>query len=81
MAALITVSVALLLAFANRLAPTRAIRSGISLGNLGYALPGSVLAVSIMLAFSYLDRELVIPVSSWLGALASRCCWAVCRHW
>ncbi|OLF51239.1 ABC transporter permease [Pseudomonas chlororaphis] len=67
MAALITVSVALLLAFARRLAPTRAIRSGVSLANLGYALPGSVLAVSIMLAFSYLDRELVIPLSGWLG--------------
>ncbi len=67
MAALITVSVALVLAFARRLAPTRAIRSGISLANLGYALPGSVLAVSIMLAFSYLDRELVIPLSGWLG--------------
>jgi iron(III) transport system permease protein len=62
MAALITVSVALLLAFARRLAPTRAIRSGVSLANLGYALPGSVLAVSIMLAFSYLDRELVVPL-------------------
>ena len=45
----------------------RSIRSGISLANVGYALPGSVLAVSIMLAFSYLDRELVIPVSGWLG--------------
>ena len=42
------------------MAPTRAIRSGVGLANLGYALPGSVLAVSIMLAFSYLDRELVI---------------------
>jgi iron(III) transport system permease protein len=67
MAALITVSVALLLAFARRLAPTPAIRAGVSLANLGYALPGSVLAVSIMLAFSYLDRELVIPLSGWLG--------------
>src|SRR5471030_649800 len=67
MAALITVSVALVLAFAHRLAPTRAIRSGISLANVGYALPGSVLAVSIMLAFSYLDRELVIPLSNLLG--------------
>ncbi|MCZ7176009.1 hypothetical protein NK362_24005, partial [Salmonella enterica] len=66
-AALITVSVALILAFANRLAPTRAIRSGISLANVGYALPGSVLVVSIMLAFSYLDRELVVPLSGWLG--------------
>jgi iron(III) transport system permease protein len=67
MAALITVSVALVLAFARRQAPTTAIRAGVSLANLGYALPGSVLAVSIMLAFSYLDRELVIPVSGWLG--------------
>ena len=40
MAALITVSVALVLAFARRLAPTRAIRSGVSLANLGYALAG-----------------------------------------
>ncbi|KPY59088.1 Binding-protein-dependent transport (system) inner membrane component [Pseudomonas amygdali pv. sesami] len=67
MAALITVSVALILAFARRMAPTPAIRSGVSLANLGYALPGSVLAVSIMLAFSYLDRELVVPLSGWLG--------------
>ncbi|OEC36823.1 iron(III) transport system permease protein [Pseudomonas cuatrocienegasensis] len=67
MAALITVSVALLLAFARRLAPTRLMRSGVSLANVGYALPGSMLAVAIMLAFSYLDRELVIPLSSWLG--------------
>ncbi|MDD0973539.1 ABC transporter permease [Pseudomonas fontis] len=67
MAALITVSAALVLAFARRQAPTRGIRAGVSLANIGYALPGSVLAVSIMLAFSYLDRELVIPVSSWFG--------------
>ncbi|MES2817446.1 MAG: iron ABC transporter permease [Pseudomonadota bacterium] len=67
LAALITVAVALLLAFARRLAPTRTIRSAVGLANLGYALPGSVLAVAIMLAFSYLDRSLVIPLSSWLG--------------
>lgn len=67
MAALITVAVALLLAFARRQAPVRSIRGAVALANLGYALPGSVLAVSIMLAFSYLDRELVIPLSSWPG--------------
>lgn len=67
MAALITVTVALLLAFARRQAPVRSIRGAVGLANLGYALPGSVLAVSIMLAFSYLDRQLVIPLSSWLG--------------
>lgn len=67
MAALITVAVALLLAFARRQAPTPGIRAGVALANLGYALPGSVLAVSLMLAFSFLDRELVVPLSSWLG--------------
>ena len=66
-AALLTVSVALLLAFARRQAPTRPMRALVSTGNLGYALPGSVLAVAIMLAFSWLDRELVIPLSAWLG--------------
>ncbi|QLF93235.1 iron ABC transporter permease [Pseudomonas sp. ABC1] len=67
MAALLTVTLALLLAFARRQATSRTIRSSVGLANLGYALPGSVLAVSIMLAFSYLDRHLVIPVSSWFG--------------
>jgi iron(III) transport system permease protein len=67
MAALITVSVALLLAFSLRLAPTRLMRGTVGVANLGYALPGSMLAVAIMLAFSYLDRELVIPLSGWLG--------------
>ena len=66
-AALLTVSVALLLAFARRQAPTRPMRALVSTGNLGYALPGSVLAVAIMLAFSWLDRELVIPLSGWFG--------------
>ncbi|MGL4317860.1 MAG: ABC transporter permease [Pseudomonas sp.] len=67
LAALITVVVALLLAFARRQAPTRPVRGAVNLANLGYALPGSVLAVAIMLAFSYLDKQLVMPLSSWLG--------------
>lgn len=66
-AALITVACAILLAFARRLVPSRTMGAAVGLANLGYALPGSVLAVSIMLAFSYLDRVLVIPLSSWLG--------------
>ncbi|MCP1621895.1 ABC transporter permease [Pseudomonas nitroreducens] len=67
LAALITVGVALLLVFARRLAPTPAVRSAVGIANLGYALPGSVLAVAIMLAFSWLDNHAVIPLSSALG--------------
>ncbi|KAB0547802.1 iron ABC transporter permease [Pseudomonas argentinensis] len=67
MAALITVSIALLLAFARRQVPTRLMGATVGLANLGYALPGSMLAVAIMLAFSRLDNGLVIPLSTWLG--------------
>ncbi|MDH0288800.1 iron ABC transporter permease [Pseudomonas sp. GD04087] len=66
-AALITVAVALLLVFARRLSPTPAVHSAVGISNLGYALPGSVLAVAIMLAFSWLDNQAVIPLSSALG--------------
>jgi len=66
-AAGLTVAVALLLAFARRLSPTPAVRSAVGIANLGYALPGSVLAVAIMLAFSWLDNHAVIPLSSALG--------------
>lgn len=67
MAAALTVTAALLLAFAKRLTATRRMRALVGFANLGYALPGSVLAVAIMLAFSYLDEHAVIPVSTWLG--------------
>lgn len=66
-AALITVAVALLLAFARRMAPTRLMGATVGLANLGYALPGSMLAVAIMLAFSSLDNSVVIPLSTRLG--------------
>ncbi|MDF3866349.1 iron ABC transporter permease [Pseudomonas denitrificans (nom. rej.)] len=66
-AAVLTVAGALLLAFARRLSPTPAVRSAVGISNLGYALPGSVLAVAIMLAFSWLDNHAVIPLSSALG--------------
>lgn len=67
MAAALTVTAALLLAFAKRLTASRPMNAIVGFANLGYALPGSVLAVAIMLAFSYLDEHAVIPISTWLG--------------
>ena len=67
MAAAITVTAALLLAFAKRMTPTKRMHALIGFANLGYALPGSVLAVAIMLAFSYLDEHAVIPLSLSFG--------------
>ena len=66
LAAVVTVGLALLLAFARRLTPTRRMGALVGLANLGYALPGSVLAVAIMLAFSSMDNLLVVPLGQWL---------------
>ena len=66
-AAVTTVVVAMLLVLARRLQPMRRVRSAVALANLGYALPGSVLAVGIMFAFSVADNQLVVPLQAWLG--------------
>nr|WP_235005764.1 iron ABC transporter permease [Halopseudomonas aestusnigri] len=66
-AAFLTVSVALLIVLARRLQPMRRVRSAVALANLGYALPGSVLAVGIMFAFSFADNQLLVPLQGWFG--------------
>ncbi len=66
-AAFTTVSVALLMVLARRLQPMRRVRSAVAVANLGYALPGSVLAVGIMFAFSFADNQLLVPLQGWLG--------------
>jgi iron(III) transport system permease protein len=53
---------ALLVAFGQRLAPTRGSASITRLTALGYALPGSVLAVGVIIVFTFLDRNLLWPL-------------------
>ncbi len=65
--ATLAVTAAMSLALAKRRAPHPAVRLGVNLANLGYAIPGSVLAVAIMLAFSYLDSAWIIPLARWFG--------------
>lgn len=66
MAALLTVVLALVLAFNRRFSSARR-RDVFSLAQLGYALPGSVLAVGIMVSFTWLDNRLFLPLQQWLG--------------
>lgn len=49
----------LILAFSARLYSQPWLQHMVRIGNLGYAIPGSVLAVGIMLTFNYLDSWLV----------------------
>lgn len=55
----LAVAVALLLAYAARLAPGRLVRNCNSIVSLGYAVPGAVLAVGILLVFGAADRLLL----------------------
>jgi iron(III) transport system permease protein len=50
--------VALMLAYAQRLVPTRLVRSSARLASMGYAVPGAVIAIGVMLPFAWLDNTL-----------------------
>ncbi len=66
-AAVITTFCALLLAYTYRLRPDRVTRGAVRFATLGYALPGSVLAVGIMLSFIWLDQRLAHLMQQWFG--------------
>ncbi|MCC6195333.1 MAG: iron ABC transporter permease [Burkholderiales bacterium] len=59
LAAVLAVVLAVLLAYVNRLAPGRVVRAGSRLLNLGYAVPGTVLAVGVLLPLGAIDQALV----------------------
>jgi len=66
-AGLVAVAVALLLAFVKRLPggplDRRWMAISVRLATLGYALPGSVLAVGIMLGFTIMDRGIALVIT------------------
>jgi iron(III) transport system permease protein len=56
-AALITTLAALVLAYGARLVPSRVVRGAVRVAGLGYAIPGAVAAVGILLVVSGLDHR------------------------
>lgn len=60
--ALLVAAWALLVAFAQRLNRGPLLDSIVRLTALGYALPGSVLAVGVIMAFTFLDRTVLWPL-------------------
>lgn len=62
LAALLTCSVALLLAYATRRHPDVLTRTAVRISTIGYALPGAVLAVGIFIPLAWLDN--------WMGEMA-----------
>jgi len=62
-AALVTVALALFLAYTRRIETDRWTRRAVASATIGYAMPGSVLAVGIMLSFTWIDNR----AAEWLG--------------
>lgn len=63
----ITVCGAFILSLTRKFYAQGAISRGMPLATLGYALPGSVLAIGIMLSFTWIDRSLILPALGFLG--------------
>jgi len=58
---------AVVLAYAGRLRPSRGVRLSSQFASMGYALPGSVIAVGVLLPLAWLDHALVPVLESALG--------------
>ncbi len=64
MAALLTVGLAVLVIYGVRLRPSPLMKTASSIAGLGYAIPGTVIAVGVLIPFARLDNAL----NSWLQA-------------
>ncbi len=62
MAAIIAVSIALLLGYGKRLRKTKVINTSVNIASMGYAVPGTVIAVGVMVPFAWLDNS----IDSWM---------------
>ena len=79
LAAVATVALGLGLAYARRLAPNAFVRSVVRAAGLGYAMPGTVLALGLLIPLAALDNR--VDAVAALAASASPagcCCRAVC---
>ena len=55
-AALCAVAIGILLSYSQRLRPTRLLKTSVNVSSLGYAVPGAVLAIGVIIPFAALDN-------------------------
>ncbi|MCH9674911.1 MAG: iron ABC transporter permease [Gammaproteobacteria bacterium] len=66
-AAVITVGVGMLLAYSTRLRPIGLTRVVVRVASLGYAVPGAVLAIGILVTFAGIDNAVDAAMRQWFG--------------
>lgn len=65
MAALLVVTIALWLAYGRRQLPTRAVRTSVAFAGLGYAIPGLVIAVGLLVLLTSIDNVIIELSQQW----------------
>ncbi|MBA2644394.1 MAG: iron ABC transporter permease, partial [Solirubrobacterales bacterium] len=66
-AAIVTVCAATLIAYGRRTSPSRVGAVAANLSSLGYAVPGTVVAVAVYTPLAWIDRRLAGRADAWLG--------------
>ncbi len=66
-AALLTVLISISLAYALRLNPNGPLKGAVRLASIGYAIPGTVLAIGILVPLAGFDNFLDARMESWFG--------------
>ena len=67
LAAVIAVVLALLFAYGKRLRRDVFVQAPVRLAALGYAVPGTVIAIGVMLPLAYLDGQIDLLAERWFG--------------
>ncbi|HFD80648.1 MAG TPA: iron ABC transporter permease, partial [Gammaproteobacteria bacterium] len=65
--ALVALLLALFLAYAKRLMPYRDVRAAVRIASMGYAVPGTVIAVGVLIPFGWLDDRIDALAGHWFG--------------
>ncbi len=66
LAALIALSFSLILAYAKRYSMKPVVSASVNLASMGYALPGTIIAIGVIIPFSWLDHQLIDLAYQWL---------------
>ena len=67
LAALIAVVCALVLGYARRNRDTRLVRASVGISGLGYAIPGAIVAIGVIVPFAWIDHRLIDLVRTVTG--------------
>ena len=68
LAALIAVACALVLGYARRNRNTRLVRASVGVSGLGYAIPGAIVAIGVIVPLAWVDHRLIDLAKSLTGA-------------